>query len=187
MTESAERISSKKVKLHPKPEIEENQLHISKKRKTDVTASKIKISEKKLELTLNEQVVEIIDTEIAIQNDYTPSKRSLKPVSDYVKTPFSLLKENEEESTDIPVNESEVIIPCEKIAQPDFSEQSKSASVKKGDILNSQMSAMRSFKKSPFTKINEVEDELSKKRLETKTKAELEEAVNAEGGALEAN
>lgn len=187
MTESSERISSKKEKIHQKPEIEEDQLPSSKKLKTDAITSKIKISEKKIEVTLIEQAVEIIEREIATQNNETPSKSSLKPVSDYVKTPFSKIKENEDESLHIRVNRSELVIPDEKIAHPDFSEQPKSVSNNKGDIFNSQMSAMRSFKKSPLTKINEVEDELSKKRLETKTKVELEEAVNAEGGSLEAN
>jgi hypothetical protein len=123
MTESMEKViiekmSSKKDKLHPKPELDEAELPPSKKMKT----SKVRISEKTHEVTIPENSVEVIETEINDTNaNDTPSKRSFKPVSDYVKTPFSKIKEGDEDAG-TPIKGS-LSHEKQRIEQPNFTDE----------------------------------------------------------------
>jgi hypothetical protein len=128
MTESMEKVmtsqlSSKKENLSPKPEIEETELPPSSKIKTSNPSSKVKLSVKKQEVVIREDAVEVIETLSgeALSNE-TPSKKSFKPVSDYVKTPFSKIKENDEDAG-TPIKQP---LSCDKkdnIQQPDFEEE----------------------------------------------------------------
>ncbi len=197
MTESIETkqmisLSSKKVR-NPKPLIDDDELPPSKKIKTSRTASKIKASIKKPDVTQTDQapfitepipISQAIVEPIAIgENNDTPSKKSLKPVSDYVKTPFSKIKENEEDVT-TPVNGSIKKAIDERIEQPVFDEV-KSASTKK-EVIHCSQSGLKSLKKTPLTKINEVEDEITKKKIDEAT-AETEKNAEKPEEAIDNN
>ena len=162
MTESAQKVdvptfSSKKEKLHPKPELDEDEKIPSVKIKSSNRSSKVKISFSKPDIIPNPEEDDNKEN-LELDADKSPSVRSLKPVSDHVKTPYSKIKENEEEETLTPIKTS-----AEKpiILQPQW--VLKSASGKKPSS-NSQ-SAYRSFRKTPLASVKEVEDEQSKKKL----------------------
>ncbi len=146
-------LSSKKEKLRPRPEIDDEELPPSKKIKVSSTSKKVMVNEKKHEVILKEDSVEIIDTDVAEFNgDDTPSKRSFKPVSDHVKTPFSKIKENEEDAG-TPINGSILKVSGVEVDQPNFSDI-KSASAE---------SKLKSTIKSSLAKIQEDDDNADEK------------------------
>ncbi len=165
MTESIDKMitfeeSSKRSRLSPKPEIEEELLPPSKKMKTTSQTSKPRISEKKQEVTVSEEAVEIIETDCGeINVNETPSKKSFKPVSDHVKTPFSKIKENDEDAG-TPVKGSLKKSQEEKMEQRNLS--GKKSSIKKEAVSVSRMENGSS--KSSILKLKEslVEEDCTK-------------------------
>lgn len=172
--------SSKKSKIHPHPDDEEiNKSATSKIAKTGKkSASKTKISTtKKSEVTFSEKVEEIKDFSEKKENEgssltplktKSPSHASLKSVKEHQKTPYSKLKENNEEVSGSSLIESQS--PSTKANQPNFnidvsfSNSSAKKSAGRGRDVTPTKSARkypegRSHSKSPLTKIREVKEE----------------------------
>jgi hypothetical protein len=168
-------LSTKKSKLQPQPEIgPEDGLETSVcKRKTEKSSKNTNIStSKKLEVTFAEDVAEIENKENEGANyeetnlfHISPSKHSLKSVKEHIKTPFSKIKEGEEEGS--PLNKSlakAAMLSGKKFelsSQPDFNNVEISVqSVKKENA--SPM--IKSTLKSSLKRINEVESDPSGKK-----------------------
>jgi hypothetical protein len=178
MTDSCDKqtttpITSKKQKLHPKPEIEDEFVPSATKQKlsSQNTGSKIKnpSSVSKQEIHFQDEVKELENKENTTDNAEldSPSKRSLKPVSDYVKTPFSKVKENEEDINSVKnsVKKMTSAKKLELISQPSFEETNVLPSSKKNATPNK--STTKSAIKSALKSIQEtVEEEGSIKKTE---------------------
>jgi hypothetical protein len=171
-------VSSKKSKLFPRPELEpDDGIVISHtKRKTDQSSHNTKVSTtKKLEVTFSEDVAEIENKENDIVNlnesspsHISPSKHSLKSVKEHIKTPFSKVKEGEEEGT--PLNKSLVknvvsgkkFDPC---SQPDFSAEIDAIkSVKKENTSPLFKSAIKSAIKPTIAECDDADKETVEKK-----------------------
>ncbi len=165
-------ISSKKQNLNPKPEIEDEFAPSASKQKTtsQTTGSKIKLaSVSKQEVHFDNESKEIENKENNPDNAdlESPSRRSLKPVSDYVKTPFSKIKENEDDLNSVNKSVSKITSAkkLDLISQPSFEDTNVLPSSKKN--LTPNKSATKSANKSALKRINEdVEEEGSKKKLD---------------------
>ena len=102
MTESASKninlgTTSKKDKLHSKPEIEEDSMPSPTKIRTESTLSKQKLSSVKNNEETEEEIKAVEETNE--DKNQTTSKRSFKPFTEHIKTPFSKLKEKQESVT----------------------------------------------------------------------------------------
>jgi hypothetical protein len=179
VSQKEEEYTSKKSKIHPHPEEEFNKSANSKRPKTGTkSVSKSKISTtKKSEVTFSEKVEEIKDFDQDKENEgssltpfkaKSPSHASLKSVKEHQKTPYSKLKENNEEVSGNSLEGSQS--PSTKANQPNFnmdvsfSNSSAKKSAGRGRDVTPTKSARKyqegkSRSKSPLTKIREVKEE----------------------------
>jgi hypothetical protein len=184
-------VSSKKAKLFPKPEVDPSEGDIPSTHKrmtgTKASTSKTKGSTSKKaqhDVTFADEVTEIENKENETANycessptHISPSKQSLKSVKEHIKTPFSKVKEGDEEGT--PLNKSlckSNLLSGKKIdlmSQPDFNtEIANPQSARKEDTMSEPIttepsqqpqvrSALKSALKQSLTKIHEAEVETS--------------------------